>query len=148
MGQTQLLTGSSVSCGGDGSSDLRPGEGGAGQAGDVWSTTVWRGEERRWTGRVVSSLPQLQHHLVISRSAHLSPPDLHKWLLWLCGCGRYPGRERPDHSHRLGNCRLGMSKLYDRMSCQYRPPPAQGRVTALTGHFSGEAGRCVARHCW
>ena len=65
------------------------------------------GEERDWTGWSPAVSPSAA-----------SPGDLWAALISLrliCISGCYPGREGPDHSHRLDNCRLGMSKLYDRM---------------------------------
>ena len=42
--------------------------------------------------------------------------------LRICISGRlFPGAGESWSRHRLDNCRLGMSKLYDRMSCQYLP---------------------------
>ena len=58
----------------------------------------------------------------------------------ICISGRTgPGAGRADHIHSRDNCRVGMSKLYDRMSCQYlshQPGPhhrqiAGGMVTIL-----------------
>ena len=137
MGQIRLLTGSPVCCGGDGSSEesiegrylinncieirlihssprsglrVDTAQGTKAPYKDAYNRLEWSSLERRETG--LGGL-----HPAVSRSA-ASPGDLWAALISLrliCISGSYPGREGPDHSHRLDNCRLGMSKLYDRM---------------------------------